>query len=73
MSAPVGDKEERVFRVTASRIRFRNNAGLSVDLVQVVGQAAVEALHGLLLVGAVAMQSVQLKADWPVQILADGG
>lgn len=66
MSAPVGDKEERAFQVSASRIRFRNNTGLLVDLVQVVGQAAVEALHGLLLIGAVAMQSVQLKTDWPI-------
>lgn len=43
------------------------------DLVQVVGQTAVETLHGFLIVGAVAMYAVKFQADWPVEILADGG
>lgn len=43
------------------------------DLVQVVGQTVVEALHGFLVVGAVAVHSVQLQAHWPVEILADRG
>lgn len=43
------------------------------DLVQVVGQTAVEALHGFLVVGAVAVHSVQLQAHWPVEILVDRG
>lgn len=42
-------------------------------LIQVVGQTAVEALHSLLLIGAVAVQSVQLEAHWSVEIMADGG
>lgn len=42
------------------------------DLVQVVGQTVVETLHSFLLIGAVAMQSANLKACWPVEILADG-
>lgn len=43
------------------------------DLVQVVGQTAVETLHGFLVVGAVAMHSVKLQAHWPVEVLADRG
>lgn len=42
------------------------------NLVQVVGQTAVEALHSLLLVGAIAVQAIKLEADGPVEILADG-
>lgn len=42
-------------------------------LVQVVGQTVVEILHGFLVVGAVAVHSVELQAHWPVEILADGG
>lgn len=38
-------------------------------LVQVVGQTSVEALHGLLLVGAVAVEPIDLEAEWPVEIL----
>lgn len=43
------------------------------NLVQVVGQAAVETLHGLFLIGAVAMQPIKLEADRAIEILADRG
>lgn len=42
-------------------------------LVQVAGQTVVEALHGLLVVDAVAVKAVELQACWPVEVLADGG
>lgn len=42
------------------------------NLVQVVGQTVVETLHGFLLIGAVSVQTVELEADWPVEVLADG-
>lgn len=40
-------------------------------LVQVAGQAVVEILHGLFLISAVAMQSVELKADGAIEILTN--
>lgn len=43
------------------------------DLVQVVGQTVVEILHGFLIVGAVAVQSIKLQAYRPVEVLADRG
>lgn len=43
------------------------------DLVQVVGQPAVEALHGFLVVGAVAVHSVLLQAYRPVEVQAERG
>lgn len=43
------------------------------DLIQVAGQTVVQVLHGLLVVGAVAVHAVHLHHRGPVQILAHGG
>lgn len=57
------------------RVKNPNRALLCCvsDLVQVVRQAVVETLHSLLVIGAVAVETVEREADRAVEVLAYRG
>lgn len=42
-------------------------------LVQVAGQAVVQVLHGLLVIGAIAVHAVHWRHHWPIEVRANGG